>query len=340
AGATVIGARNPLIAFNVYLGSPDVEIAKKIARAIRHSSGGMHFVKALGLLVEGRAQVSINLTNFRESPLSRVLEMIRREAARHGVVIHHSELVGLIPQEALLDAAVWYTQLDGFSPDQVLETRLYRDAAAGSSAAPQAPFLDQVAAATAAPGGGSVAAHVAALGAGLAEMVAGLTLGKPKYAAVEAEMQGILLEARQLRAALTEAVTEDASAYEAVMAAYRLPKDTQEQKEARDAAVQFAMLQAAQVPLDTASSAVRVLELASRCAERANVNAISDALSGAAMARAALTAASYNVRINLFGHPDRIASEALLRDLKALETRAAEIETKIRGAVQDRAKLA
>ncbi len=119
AGATVIGARNPLIAFNVYLTTSEVEIAKKIAKAIRQSSGGLRYVKALGLLVEGRAQVSMNITNFRETPLGRVVEMIRREALRYGVAIHHSELVGLIPQEALMDAAVWYTQLDQFSAEQI-----------------------------------------------------------------------------------------------------------------------------------------------------------------------------------------------------------------------------
>src|SRR5512147_863057 len=107
AGATVIGARNPLIAFNAYLTTSDVDIAKKIARAVRQSSGGLRYVKALGLLVEGRAQVSMNLTNFRETQVARVVETIRREAQRYGVGIHHSELVGLIPQEALTDAAVW-----------------------------------------------------------------------------------------------------------------------------------------------------------------------------------------------------------------------------------------
>ncbi len=125
AGATVIGARNPLIAFNVYLTTDDVDIAKKIAKAIRHSSGGLRYVKGLGLLVDGRAQVSMNLTNFRETPLARVVETIRREAQRYGVGIHHSELVGLIPQEALVDAAVWYTQLDQFDKEQVLKPRLF-----------------------------------------------------------------------------------------------------------------------------------------------------------------------------------------------------------------------
>lgn len=124
AGATVIGARPPLIAFNVYLNTENAAIAKKIARAVRHSSGGLRFVKALGLLVEGQAQVSMNLTDYRRTPIHRVMEMIRREAARYGVTIARSELIGLTPQQALLDAALFYLQLDSFSPAQVLENHL------------------------------------------------------------------------------------------------------------------------------------------------------------------------------------------------------------------------
>lgn len=124
SGATVIGARMPLIAYNVYLTTDDVEIARNIAVAIRYSSGGLRYVKALGLLVNGRAQVSMNLTDFTQTPIARVVEMIRREASRYGVGIHHAELIGLIPQAALIDAARWYLQLDQFSPDQILETRL------------------------------------------------------------------------------------------------------------------------------------------------------------------------------------------------------------------------
>ena len=114
AGATVIGARAPLIAYNVYLTTDDITIAQKIAKSMRNSSGGFRFIKALGLLVDGRAQVSMNMTNFHQTPIFRVVESIRREAQRYGVSIHHSELVGLTPQESLIDSAVWYLQLDGF----------------------------------------------------------------------------------------------------------------------------------------------------------------------------------------------------------------------------------
>ncbi len=124
AGATVIGARQPLIAYNVYLSTGDVEIAKQVAKAVRHSNGGLRFCKALGLLVDGRAQVSINLTNFRATPLQRVFELIRAEAARYGVLAAESEIVGLVPEDALLDVAQHYLQLNRFKRTQVLERRL------------------------------------------------------------------------------------------------------------------------------------------------------------------------------------------------------------------------
>jgi len=124
AGATAIGARPPLIAFNVYLNTSDEGPAKAIARALRHSSGGLRFVKALGLLVEGQAQISMNLTDYQRTPLHRVLELIRVEAAHYGLTVTHSEIVGLLPADALFDAAQFYLQLAAFSSNQVLENRL------------------------------------------------------------------------------------------------------------------------------------------------------------------------------------------------------------------------
>src|SRR5688572_1381196 len=335
AGATVIGARNPLIAFNVYLTTADVDIAKKIAKAIRHSSGGLRYVKALGLLVEGRAQVSLNLTNYRETPVARVVEIIRREAARYGAGIYHSELVGLIPQDALTDAAVWYIQLDQFDRAQILESRLYESHA--SSPASNGPsFLEELAAPTPTPGGGSAAAYAGALGAGLVAMVAGLTIGKKNYANVEAGMQAIRVMAEKLRKELTLAVDDDASAFEAVMGAFKLPKETEEQKTSRAAAIHNAMLNAAHVPLHVAHDVVKVMELAVKCAKEGNVNAISDSMSGFAMSRAALTAAGYNVKINLNSLEDKSVGEKLLNELKELETKADGLEKEIRKTMQER----
>ncbi|HLO13303.1 MAG TPA: glutamate formimidoyltransferase [Anaerolineales bacterium] len=346
AGATVIGARNPLIAFNVYLTTDDVDIARKIAKAIRHSSGGLRYVKALGLLVEGRAQVSMNLTNFRETPVARVVEIIRREAHRYGAAIHHSELVGLIPQEALVDAAVWYTQLDQFDQEQILEYRLV-DSSASSPQPKPVSFIEELASPTPTPGGGSAGAYAGAMGAGLVAMVAGLTIGKKKYAEVEAQMQAIRVMAESLRKELTQAVDDDSSAFEAVMGAFRLPKGTEEEQLKWNAAIQFTTLNAARVPLRVAKDAVKVMELALKCVKEANINAISDSMSGFAMSRAALTAAAYNVKINLnsledkrstpqSGSVDKSAGEKMLEELKELETKADELEKEIRKTMETR----
>jgi glutamate formiminotransferase len=126
AGASVIGARMPLIAYNINLASDRIDVAKKIAAAVRHSGGGLRFVKAMGVMLEGRgiAQVSMNLTNFEKTPIPRVFEFVKREAARYGVAVLESEVVGLVPQAALVATAEYYLQLEGFKRDQVLETRM------------------------------------------------------------------------------------------------------------------------------------------------------------------------------------------------------------------------
>jgi len=345
AGATVIGARQPLIAFNVYLTTEDVKIASKIAKAVRHSSGGLRYVKALGMSVEGQAQVSMNLTNFRRTPLARVVEMIRREAARYGVNVSHSELVGLIPQEALVDAAQWYTQLDQFEPQQILEYKLaaaqeevYEDI--GESGSPDfGSLLDDLAAGTPTPGGGSAAAYSGAAGAALVAMVARLTIGKKKYVEVKAQMQDVLERAERLRADLTAAVQRDAAAFTAVMDAFRLPKDDEAQKTKRSLAIQTATLGAAQVPLEVAGMAVEVLSLSEQAVARGNLNAISDGASGAALARAALTGAGYNVRINVPGLDDEDSAQAFLAELGEFEKRAAELEAQIRSHMVERGGL-
>ena len=128
AGASVIGARMPLIAYNINLNTNRLEVAKKIAAAIRHSSGGLRYVKAAGFMLEDRqiAQVSMNLTNYQKTPIFRVFEMVKREAERYGVSILESEIVGLIPSAALVSAAEYYLQLDRFGSDQILESKLQR----------------------------------------------------------------------------------------------------------------------------------------------------------------------------------------------------------------------
>lgn len=335
AGATVIGARKPLIAYNVYLTTEEVEVADRIARAVRHSSGGLRHVKALGMLVEGRAQVSMNLTDFEDTPIARVQELIRREAKRYGVDIHHAELVGLIPQAALIDAAQWYLQLDQFERNQVLETRL-QQAAAGSQGD---DFLDRLAAGTPTPGGGSAAAHSGAMGAALVGMVARLTTGKKGYEDVAEQMDEIADQADRLRQELHTAVEEDARAFDAVMSAFQLPKASEEERMERDKVIQQATHVAAEIPLRVAELSALVHELAAQVSEQGNKNAITDAAAGGAFAAAAVQAAGLNVRINASAVTDETAAGAWLDQLAQHVDRSAAAGNRIYAALGERAGL-
>lgn len=337
AGATVIGARPPLIAFNVYLNTDDVDIAKDIARTVRHSSGGLRFVKALGLLVNGQAQVSMNLTNYKSTPIARVVEMIRREAHRHGLRIHHSELVGLIPEDAMVDAATWYLQLDGFEPNQILEKRLF-DMTNGEIGG-EPSFLRELADGTPTPGGGSAAAYSAAMAAALVAMVARLTLGKKKYRDAQDRMETIITEADALRESLERATILDAEAYDEVIQAHRLPKKTKSEKTTRDLAIESATAGAAMVPLKVAMRAVNVMRLAVEVAENGNVNAASDVGSSLALANAALVGAGINVRVNANNVKDREAAESWLKEIDRLERQADELQKAIHDALKLRGGL-
>lgn len=323
AGATVIGARPFLIAYNVYLNTGDVAIANRIARAIRHSSGGMRFVKALGLLVEGQAQVSMNLTNFKKTPVHRVVETVRREAERYGVSVVRSELVGMIPQAALVDSAQWYLQLDGLQDDQIFENKLAtveQPVGAGETAD---RFLDSIAAATATPGGGAAGAYAGAMAAALVAMVARVTVGKKKYADVEPEMQEVIAAAEKLRVDLTASVAADIAAFDEVMKTYQMPKDSEAEIEARDEAIEKAMHGAAAAPLRVTRDATSVLGLAAIVAERGNANAISDAGSAANLALAAVRAGALNVRINAASVKERETAKLWLNEIASLEHSAA-----------------
>lgn len=340
AGATVIGARQALIAYNIFLTTSDVTIAEKIARRVRNSSGGFHFVKGMGVLVDGMAQVSMNLTNYKRSPMAQVTEFIRREAQRYGVGIHHSEIVGLIPNQALVNAAQWYLQLDGLEADQLLETRIFSSADTGAETvkeSDEADFIDLVAEGTPAPGGGSAAAHTGALAAALAVMVARLTVGKAKYVAVEAEAWQVVEQGEALRARMTAAVKADSDAFNQIMVARRLPKVSETEQAARLEAIHTATLYAAQVPLESARDALEVLKLCLRMAEIGNITAISDAGAGANLAQAAVNAAVMNVKINLIGLETESQPSNMLSEANALKGEAEKLMEKLAKTIADRA---
>jgi len=293
AGATVVGARKYLIAYNINLGTPDVEIAKKIAKAIRQSNGGFRFVKSMGVPLASRnlAQVSMNLTDFEQTPIHRVFETVKAEAARYGVAIVGSEIVGLIPKKALEMTADYYLRVEGFRPDLVLENRLE---AGGLN-----EFLDDLAAPTAAPGGGSAAAAAGAMAAALGGMVARLS----KLAAQEWEDE---------RAFLTAAVTRDAEAYRAVVAAYKKPK------EERGPYVAEAFKGATLVPLEVAEHTSGLQKRLEELAKNTASKFASDVQTGIGLAGAALNGALANVRINIDSLQDGAFRDEVERRLAAI----------------------
>src|SRR6202163_35692 len=229
AGVSVVGARKFLVAYNVNLNTADVSIANKIAKAIRFSNGGLRYVKAMGVDLKGRslAQVSINLTDFEQTPMHRVFEMVKCEAEYYGCAIVGSEIVGLIPRKALELTAEFYLQLENFTPALVLENRLssalegmpVQSPGQGKLAALAQPFLDAVSAPTATPGGGSVAALAGALAASLGAMVAVLSRNKKSQSAYAEDLSASSEAMRQAARKLASAIDRDAQSYEAVMAA-------------------------------------------------------------------------------------------------------------------------
>jgi len=299
AGATVVGARKFLIAYNVFLNTPDVEIAKKIAKVVRFSSGGMRYVKGAGFLVRGLAQVSMNLTDFEQTPIHRVFEVVKREAARYGVTPVSSEIVGLIPKKALESAAEWFLQVENFDSSLILENRLAAvmggKVAIGGLRAGVEPFVEQLAAPTATPGGGSAAAASAAMAAGLATMVASMSRGKKAYLQHERELSEAIARLSQLREELKAAIDADAESYNAVIKAYKQAKDSA----GADGIIGAALKQATSVPLGVAERAREVVGIVERLQPITNPNMKSDLTTATALARAAMQGALANVEINL-----------------------------------------
>jgi glutamate formiminotransferase/formiminotetrahydrofolate cyclodeaminase len=332
AGATVIGARPFLVAYNVYLGGAEnLQVAKDVAKAVRGSSGGLRHVKGLGLEVDGEAQVSMNLVDTDQTPLHRAYDLVRMEAEARGVTPTRSELVGLVPEKVLFATAARHIRLPDLTAQMVLEHQVR---AAQEESVSVEDFVASVADSAPVPGGGSVSALAGQLGAALAQMVAGLTIGRKKYAEVEAEMGTIAAEARSLADRLGGLVAADAAAYAEVSAAYRMPKDTVEAEGLRRDAVQAALVGATEVPLDTARACRDVARLAAACAARGNANAVSDAGVAALLAEAACRGAAYNVRINVASMPDAGAAAGLAAEVSTLLAEATRAAVEAGGFVE------
>ncbi|MBI5855749.1 MAG: glutamate formimidoyltransferase [Nitrospirae bacterium] len=306
AGATIVGARPALIAFNVNLATDNLEIAKAIAKVVRFSSGGLPCVKGLGvpLTTRGMVQVSMNLTNFEATPIHVAFEAVRKEAEQRGTRVAGSEIIGLVPQAALLQASEYFLKVERFDPTQVLETRLemkLAEAPLHASRLTLHGFVESVAAGTPTPGGGSVAALAGSLAAALGLMacrVSRSTPGKagppgaspcgPSFEPEETRLDAIGQEFRSL-------IQADAEAFEKVLQAYRMPKTDPVRAEAITASLE----RATEVPLRTATLASETVRLLKGLEGRTKPSVSSDLRVGILMATACGAGGLANVEINM-----------------------------------------
>jgi glutamate formiminotransferase / formiminotetrahydrofolate cyclodeaminase len=351
AGAVAVGARAPLIAFNVYLSGSE-EAAKEVARIVRESSGGLPAVRAIGFAVpeRGLVQVSMNLVDYETTGMAAALGAVEAHAAARGMEVVESEIVGLVPQAALDDAVRASLRLgSAFDPDeQVLERLVSRanpdgpgeaaertttgSATGGESPAPAGlrmqtveSLLADVAGGQPTPGGGSSAAVAGALGAALVAMVGRLTTGKEGYEDAWERMGALVEAADRARERFLELADSDAAAFGSVMDAFKLPKGSEEERSTRSEAIAAASAAAADVPSQVCRLAVEMLDVAVEAIEGGNANAASDGAAGAQLLAAAARSAAYNVAINLGSLKDPHHAERLRSEGASLEARAAEL---------------
>jgi len=312
AGATVVGARKPLIAYNINLNTSDVAIAKYIARRIRFSSGGFRYVKAMGVLLKDRsqAQVSMNLTDFEQTSMEMVFETVRREAERYGVAVGSSEIVGLIPNKAIQRAAEFFLRIENFKPEMILENRLDEVISGKGLTTPPAsqseasnsqladsvrPFVERVASPEPVPGGGSVAALAGALGAALAQMAIRITKEKKPYVQHADRYADALDRLAPYTSTLLELIDADSEAYGSVLAGYKLQPGSQE----REKAIQDGLIRATEIPSRTGNCAAEALRVLEQVRPIIHANVASDLQVGMQMLRSCLQGAIANMRTNL-----------------------------------------
>ncbi len=348
SGATVIGAREFLIAYNVNLNTKDSKLANMIAKNVRESGkpkrdddgnivkdengeivripGKLKAVRGIGWYVDeyGCAQVSINLTNYHITPLHIVFEEVRKEARKLGLGVTGSELVGLIPEEALIEAGKFYLKKQGismgvpkreiihtavkslglsdvtkFNPEEkVIEYRINKESDRLVDYT-LLEFAEELSSNSPAPGGGSVAAIAGALSAALTAMVGNLTYGKKKYQNNWDKAEEISEKAQDLKQELLSLACEDTKAFNQLMKSFRMKKETEEQKQKRREAIREATKLATEIPLTVMEKSLTIMELALKIAKIGNLNAISDAGVAGEMALASCRSASLNVKINI-----------------------------------------
>ncbi len=386
AGVTAIGARQFLIAYNVNLNSKDQKIATDIALDVREAGrnkrdpktrkfvrdengvpvkqpGSLKAVKAVGWYIEeyGVAQLSMNLVNIEQTPVHVAFEEVRAQARKRGTRVSGSELVGLIPLQAMLDAGKFYLKqqkrstgipekdiiliavksmgLDDLGPfdpkEKIIEYRIREQFGPLVNMRIDA-FADELSSDSPAPGGGSVAAVAGSLGAGLAAMVANLTFGKRKWEPLYERMCTLADDGQKLKTRLLQLVDEDTDSFNRVMDAFRLPKKTSEQSAVRDAAIEEATKHATNIPMEVLKACRSVMDLALTAAQDGNPNSVSDAGVAAEMASAGARGAALNVRINLGGISDDEFCSKMKSDTQKLLAEIDDLLAQIRKTVDEK----
>jgi glutamate formiminotransferase / formiminotetrahydrofolate cyclodeaminase len=275
----------------------------------------------------------MNMTDYHKSQLFKAYELVKMFADRYGVPVVGSEIVGLTPMDALIDSAEYYLRLENFSRDQILEKRLFNPSSPTLTDMSLSSFSEEVASRKATPGGGSVAAYMGALAAGLLCMVSRITLGKKDPQPSTEHFEHVLKTGEDLRARFLKLVGDDAESFNAVMQAFKIPKD---QQDARNRAIQQATLRAAEVPLWTLDNSVQTLRLAHEAAENASKAALSDVTTSVAAARAASEGAASNVLINLDSLEDKDYVEKTRKRVIDLQTEAASLTEKVSKIIANR----
>jgi glutamate formiminotransferase / formiminotetrahydrofolate cyclodeaminase len=333
AGATAVGARPILIAYNVNLNTNDLSVAKKIAHLVRGRDGGLPTVKALGFELKDRGivQVSMNLTDYKVTSICKAYDQVSKHASELKVPVLQSEIVGLVPLDALIDASTFYLKLATFNSNQIIENRLFT--LAENITPPNPPevqimgkdfskmslveFSTAVSSGDPTPGGGTVAAYTGVLAASLVIMVCKLTLGKKGYESVYERAGEIKMSAEESKTKLMRLASEDSIAYSKVSHAFSLPKITEEEKSTRKKEINSAVKESTEVPLETMTECLKIRRLAAEVLRIGNKNANSDAETALELASSAAKGAWSNVKINL---------EALVSDMEFVERMKAKIQ--------------
>lgn len=390
-GCTAIGARDFLIAVNFNLNTTSTRRANAIAFDVREKGrpmreggkpngkpmkdengntimipGTLKGTKAIGWFIDeyGIAQVSMNITDMGQTPLHKAFDEVSRAAAARGLRVTGTEIVGLIPRKALIDAGKHYLRMQQRSlgiPDSeilkiavrsmgldelkpfVFSEKIIEDMVDAESAAKKklvdmtlTAFADETSSESPAPGGGSISAYMGALGAALGAMVANLSAHKAGWDDRWEEFSNVAEEGRRLQERLIHLVDEDTEAFNRIMNVFAMPKKTEAEKEARAKALEEATLYATQVPLETMKAAVAVFDVVGKMAETGNPASVTDAGVGALAARAAVRGAHLNVRINAAGLKDRAKADELLAEAEAIEKIAEGEEKRILAIVDSK----